>query len=323
MSTTEPIIAAADGSALGNPGPAGWAWFIDENTWASGGWKRGTNNMGELQAVLSLFEATAHVPERELRIFCDSKYTIDSITKWMPGWKKKGWKKSDGKPVLNLELMQALDAALVGRNYTFTWVKGHAGHEMNERADELARAAATAYKNGTTPDAGPGFSATGGAGGSGADKKPAAPTTIQTTAQTGAPTTVQKPETAQPGADQSNPKQPGPKQPGPEQLEARLNDPAFTAEAANLEPLLASGFEWITPAGRTVDRATVIELRAKAFAVNGTPKVLRVEAGASHAAVLSEVPLERGAVLRTSVWSTANRRGTWQLTLRQETATGR
>ena len=314
MSTTEPIIAAADGSALGNPGPAGWAWFIDENTWASGGWKRGTNNMGELQAVLSLFEATAHVPERELRIFCDSKYTIDSITKWMPGWKKKGWKKSDGKPVLNLELMQALDAALVGRNYTFTWVKGHAGHEMNERADELARAAATAYKNGTTPDAGPGFSA---AGGSGSTNKPAA----QNTAQTGARTPVLN--AAQNPAQKREEAQRGPEQLGPEQLEARLNDPAFTVEADNLEPLLASGFEWITPAGRTVDRATVIELRAKAFAISGTPKVLRVEAGASHAAVLSEVPLERGTVLRTSVWSTANRRGTWQLTLRQETATGR
>ena len=93
------IIAAADGSALGNPGPAGWAWYVDENTWAAGGWKHGTNNIGELTAVLELFTATAHVDD-DLLVLCDSQYVINSVTKWMPGWKRKGWRKGDGKPVL-------------------------------------------------------------------------------------------------------------------------------------------------------------------------------------------------------------------------------
>jgi ribonuclease HI len=114
--------------------------------------------MGELMAVLDLLQQTAHVDD-ELHVFCDSKYVIDSVTKWMPGWKRKGWKKSDGKPVLNVELMKALDAAMEGRRdrVRFEWVKGHAGHELNEAADKRANAAATAYQRGVEPDAGPGF----------------------------------------------------------------------------------------------------------------------------------------------------------------------
>ena len=153
------IIAAADGSALGNPGPAGWAWYIDDDHWASGGWEHGTNNMGELKAVLDLFEATASRPEAKLRVYCDSQYVINSLTKWMPGWKKKGWKKSDGKPVLNRDLLEALDQALTGRDYEFIWVKGHAGHELNEKADSLANGAARAYQEGREPAHGPGFGA--------------------------------------------------------------------------------------------------------------------------------------------------------------------
>ncbi len=159
MNSTQEIIAAADGSALGNPGPAGWAWYIDDDHWASGGWAHGTNNMGELKAVLDLFEATASRPEAKLRVYCDSQYVINSLTKWMPGWKKKGWKKSNGKPVLNRDLMEALDAALAGRDYEFIWVKGHAGHALNEKADSLANGAARAYQEGREPAHGPGFGA--------------------------------------------------------------------------------------------------------------------------------------------------------------------
>lgn len=157
MNSTQEIIAAADGSALGNPGPAGWAWYIDDDHWASGGWAHGTNNMGELKAVLDLFEATASCLEAKLRVYCDSQYVINSLTKWMPGWKKKGWKKSDGKPVLNRDLLEALDRALTGRDYEFIWVKGHAGHELNEKADSLANGAARAYQEGREPAHGPGF----------------------------------------------------------------------------------------------------------------------------------------------------------------------
>lgn len=153
------IIAAADGSALGNPGPAGWAWYVDEEHWACGGWAHGTNNMGELTGVLDLLQQTAHLDE-DLLVYCDSRYAIDSITKWMPNWKRRGWKKADGKPVMNVEIMKALDAAM-RPNVRFEWVKGHAGHELNEAADKLANAAAASWKLGVAPDPGPGFSGTG------------------------------------------------------------------------------------------------------------------------------------------------------------------
>lgn len=150
------LIAAADGSALGNPGPTGWAWYVDDDCWASGGWAHGTNNMGELTAVLDLLQQTAGV-EDDLHVFCDSTYAINAITKWMAGWKRRGWRKGDGKPVANVEIMKALDQAMQGRRVRFEWVKGHAGHVLNERADELANAAARALQERTVPDPGPGF----------------------------------------------------------------------------------------------------------------------------------------------------------------------
>jgi ribonuclease HI len=151
------ITAAADGSALGNPGPAGWAWYVNDDCWRAGGWPHGTNNQGELMAVLDLFRATAHLPDEELHILCDSQYVINSVTKWMPGWKRKGWRKADGKPVLNVEILRDIDQALTGRKYRFEWVRGHAGHDLNEAADDRARAAATSYQQGIAVRSGPGF----------------------------------------------------------------------------------------------------------------------------------------------------------------------
>jgi ribonuclease HI len=152
------LVAAADGSALGNPGPAGWAWYVDEDCWASGGWAHGTNNMGELTAVLDLLQQTAEL-EDDLLVYCDSLYAIKTIREWMPGWKRRGWKKGDGKPVKNLEIVKALDEAMEGRRdrVRFEWVKGHSGHELNEAADKLANAAALAFQNGEQPPHGPGF----------------------------------------------------------------------------------------------------------------------------------------------------------------------
>ena len=150
------ITAAADGSSLGNPGPAGWAWYVDEDTWDAGGWPKGTNNLGELTAILRLLEATAQTGE-ELHILADSQYAINVVSKWRLGWKKRGWTKADKKPIKNLELIQEIDRAMEGRRVTFEWVKGHAGHRMNERADDLARACAEAYQAGRTPEPGPGF----------------------------------------------------------------------------------------------------------------------------------------------------------------------
>ncbi len=157
------ITAAADGSSLGNPGPAGWAWYVDEDTWDAGGWPKGTNNLGELTAILRLLEATAETGE-ELHILADSQYAINVVSKWRLGWKKRGWTKADKKPIKNLELIQEIDRAMEGRRVTFEWVKGHAGHRMNERADDLARGCAEAYQAGRTPEPGPGFG--GGASGS-------------------------------------------------------------------------------------------------------------------------------------------------------------
>lgn len=150
------ITAAADGSSLGNPGPAGWAWYVDEDTWDAGGWPQGTNNLGELTAILRLLEATAETGE-ELHILADSQYAINVVSKWRLGWKKRGWTKADKKPIKNLELIQEIDRAMEGRRVTFEWVKGHAGHHMNERADDLARACAEAYQAGRTLEPGPGF----------------------------------------------------------------------------------------------------------------------------------------------------------------------
>ena len=150
------IKAAADGSALGNPGPAGWAWYVDDSCWGAGGWKHATNNQGELKAVLELFRATAHLDD-ELLVLCDSQYVINSVTKWMRGWKAKGWRKGDGKPVMNLDLLKEIDAELVGRTYRFEWVKGHANHPLNEAADSRARAAAEAFQRGSAIPVGPGW----------------------------------------------------------------------------------------------------------------------------------------------------------------------
>ena len=88
---------------------------------------------------------------------CDSKYVIDSITKWMPGWKRRGWRKADGAPVLNRDLMESLDEAMQNRDVKFAWVKGRSGHDLNEAADERANAAAKAYQAKREPNRGPGF----------------------------------------------------------------------------------------------------------------------------------------------------------------------
>lgn len=149
-------VVAIDGSALGNPGPAGWAWYVDENCWAAGGWPSSSNNRGELTALLELLKATAPTNE-ELHVLADSQYVINSVTKWMPGWKKRGWRKSDKSPVLNADLMQAIDEAISGRKVSFEWVRGHSGHPLNEAADDKARAAARAYQHHSSVESGPGW----------------------------------------------------------------------------------------------------------------------------------------------------------------------
>ncbi|MHB1064595.1 MAG: RNase H family protein [Georgenia sp.] len=138
-------VVATDGSALGNPGPTGWAW-VDQTTGetGTGGLAHGTNNIGEL---LALLEALRHAgPDVDLLVRADSQYVINIATTWGRSWQKRGWRKGDGKPPENLELVQAILAELDARSgrTDFEWVRGHAGDEHNERADVLAVAAATA-----------------------------------------------------------------------------------------------------------------------------------------------------------------------------------
>lgn len=132
-------VIATDGACSGNPGPGGWAW-VDEMTGesGSGGERRTTNNIMELTAML---EAIRHADDDvELLIRSDSQYVINVVTKWAPGWRKRGWKKADGKPVANQELIADLMAAYEGRTAPtrIDWVRGHDGDEGNERADKLA-----------------------------------------------------------------------------------------------------------------------------------------------------------------------------------------
>ena len=143
-------IIHTDGSCLRNPGGAGgWAAVIEnaatgEVTEHSGGDPETTNNRMELTAAL---EALSAVPEgARIALFTDSQYLKNAFTKfWLPAWKKRGWKKADGEPVLNQDLWMQLDAAFAARRVQFHWVRGHAGNTRNERCDELARSEAERF----------------------------------------------------------------------------------------------------------------------------------------------------------------------------------
>ncbi|WP_417234107.1 RNase H family protein [Arthrobacter sp.] len=258
------ITAAADGSALGNPGPAGWAWYVDDTTWRAGGWPHGTNNMGELMAVLDLFRATAHVPEEHLRILCDSQYVINCVTKWMPGWKRKGWKKADGKPVLNVDLLKQIDEAIRGRDYSFEWVKGHAGHYLNEAADDRARAVATAYQAGRGSDMGPGYP-----GASGGTPTPG----TSTAPQAAKPSTTAEPApapAAPPAQDDLFSSLEDPAETGRGSadidavvtLERELLDPTVRSEVSQLNFLLHPDYREIAADGTLRERETAITVLA-------------------------------------------------------------
>lgn len=158
LSATEPVLVSTDGACLKNPGgPSGWAWYASDNCWAAGGFDVGTNQQAELLAMLAvLTQVPHHVP---LRILTDSQYTLKACTVWMKGWKAKGWKRADGQPVMNLDLMQALDRAMAARTAKFTieWVKGHNANPMNENADYRCGNAARAAAQRKVIEVGPGW----------------------------------------------------------------------------------------------------------------------------------------------------------------------
>lgn len=130
-----------DGACSGNPGPGGWGAVLRFNgseKEIKGGEADSTNNRMELMAAISALRALKEPCKVDL--YTDSSYVRDGIGKWMIGWKRNGWKTADKKPVKNLELWQMLDEARLPHLVTWHWIKGHAGHPDNERADELARA---------------------------------------------------------------------------------------------------------------------------------------------------------------------------------------
>ncbi|MFO1133505.1 MAG: ribonuclease HI [Hyphomicrobiales bacterium] len=145
--TANKVIVHTDGACSGNPGPGGWGVILDYNGTRkelSGGEALTTNNRMELMGAISALEALKRPCEVEMHV--DSQYVKDGITKWIHGWKKNGWKTADKKPVKNAELWQRLDDALKLHKVSWHWVKGHAGHDDNERADELAREGMAPFK---------------------------------------------------------------------------------------------------------------------------------------------------------------------------------
>jgi len=147
------LFAYTDGACSGNPGPGGWGALMQamdggkvvKERELKGGEAHTTNNRMELLAAINALEALER--DTEITIVTDSNYVKNGITAWIFGWKKNGWKNAAKKPVKNAELWQRLDAANARHRVTWKWVKGHAGHPENERADELARAGMAPFKS--------------------------------------------------------------------------------------------------------------------------------------------------------------------------------
>jgi ribonuclease HI len=146
------LYAFTDGACSGNPGPGGWGVLmramdqgavVKERT-LSGGEPLTTNNRMELLAAISALEALAR--PSEIIIVTDSAYVKNGITEWMPNWKRKNWRTAAGPAVKNVDLWQRLDAAQARHKVVWRWIKGHAGHAENERADELARQGMAPFK---------------------------------------------------------------------------------------------------------------------------------------------------------------------------------
>ena len=148
------LYAYTDGACSGNPGPGGWGALliardgdaVVKERELKGGEARTTNNQMELMAAICALETLSN--PSTITIVTDSSYVKDGITQWIFGWKARGWKTAAKKPVKNEELWKRLDAATQRHTVTWEWVKGHAGHPENERADELARAGMAPFKKG-------------------------------------------------------------------------------------------------------------------------------------------------------------------------------
>lgn len=146
MANDVPYIVATDGACQGNPGPTGWAWVAEDGHWAAGSIAAGTNNIGELLALLHAIGDHAHV--RHLRVQADSMYAINTYRSWMDGHARRGWKTSTGAPTKNVEILRGLIAVRDARradglpDVVLEHVRGHSGHRLNGWADERAVRAA-------------------------------------------------------------------------------------------------------------------------------------------------------------------------------------
>ena len=146
------LFAFTDGACSGNPGPGGWGALLQARSGdavvkeraLSGGEAHTTNNRMELLAAINALEALEK--PSTITVVTDSAYVKGGITEWISGWKRRGWQTSTRKPVKNEDLWRRLDAAQARHRVTWEWVKGHAGHPENERADELARAGMAPFK---------------------------------------------------------------------------------------------------------------------------------------------------------------------------------
>ncbi|MGN6271984.1 MAG: ribonuclease H family protein [Protaetiibacter sp.] len=156
-------VLATDGACKGNPGPAGWAWVGEDGNWAAGSLPQGTNNIGELLALL--YAIRDHADVRELIVQADSKYAIDTYSSWMDGHRRRGWVTSAKKPVANREILEQLIAVRDARraaglpDVVLEHVRGHAGHRLNSWADERAVRASQHAAKGTASE----WSSLGGA----------------------------------------------------------------------------------------------------------------------------------------------------------------
>ncbi len=149
MTTLPRVEIATDGACKGNPGPGGWGALLrlgERERELSGGEAHTTNNRMEMMAAIEGLRALTR--PCDVVLSTDSVYVRDGITKWIHGWRKKGWRTAAGKPVANADLWQDLVAAAAPHRLEWQWVKGHAGHPDNERADRLACAAAEAQRAG-------------------------------------------------------------------------------------------------------------------------------------------------------------------------------
>jgi len=146
------LVAYTDGACSGNPGPGGWGVLmiarnggeVVKTRELNGGEAETTNNRMELLAAISALEALKR--GAAITVVTDSAYVKNGVTTWIHGWKRNGWRTADRKPVKNVDLWQRLDDAQARHRVTWEWIKGHAGHPENERADELARAGMAPFK---------------------------------------------------------------------------------------------------------------------------------------------------------------------------------